>query len=332
MLGGASEENSLAPALQDQRVDSEMEKNHCKSELTLYWDGLGRKSALWQRQIERPWEGGKEVTEFGGAGPRWSSDPSMSQIVLKEFNLYVRSSQDLNSSGVIDENRVSSRYSCRRKHRSIESYSQGILLCRNEMGALGTLRMRRTTALKWIGIMVADDFSFGLGSVSVPVSIGLEAMLRREAETTMEVDGYHFVGLKYKGRVLGSWKSDEPEELNGMIVKREVLMVVRKQPFLEKKSDNFSSRKNWIKVKNVDETEVSSGILPEKAQEHIEFSRNITSCRNEVGTLGTKDEEVTAEMDKGIMVADSFRSEQECWCRLALVWKYAMKAKETTMK
>ncbi|GFY01792.1 CCHC-type domain-containing protein [Trichonephila clavipes] len=42
---------------------------------------------------------------------------------------------------------------------------------------------------------------------------------------------------------------------------------------------------------NVDETEVSSGILPEKAQEHIEDSqRNITSCRNEVGTLGTKDE------------------------------------------
>ncbi|GFT38223.1 retrovirus-related Pol polyprotein from transposon opus [Trichonephila clavipes] len=64
---------------------------------------------------------------------------------------------------------------------------------------------------------------------------------------------------------------------------------------------------------NVDETEVSSGILPEKAQELIEDSqRNITSCRNEVGTLGTKDEEVTAEMDKGIMVADSFRSEQEC--------------------
>ncbi|GFU97607.1 CCHC-type domain-containing protein [Trichonephila clavipes] len=63
---------------------------------------------------------------------------------------------------------------------------------------------------------------------------------------------------------------------------------------------------------NVDETEVSSCILPKKAQEHIEYSqRNITSCRNEVGTLGTKDEEVTAEMDKGIMVADSFRSEQE---------------------
>ncbi|GFU53891.1 CCHC-type domain-containing protein [Trichonephila clavipes] len=79
---------------------------------------------------------------------------------------------------------------------------------------------------------------------------------------------------------------------------------------------------------NVDETEVSSGILPEKAQEHIEDSqRNITSCRNEVGTLGTKDEEVTAEMDKGIMVADSFRSEQECCAELALVWNYAKEGK-----
>ncbi|GFV60692.1 CCHC-type domain-containing protein [Trichonephila clavipes] len=79
---------------------------------------------------------------------------------------------------------------------------------------------------------------------------------------------------------------------------------------------------------NVDETEVSLGILPEKAQEHIEDSqRNITSCRNEVGTLGTKDEEVTAEMDKGIMVADSFRSEQECCAELALVWKHAKEGK-----
>ncbi|GFW29769.1 CCHC-type domain-containing protein [Trichonephila clavipes] len=79
---------------------------------------------------------------------------------------------------------------------------------------------------------------------------------------------------------------------------------------------------------NVDETEVSSGILPEKAQEHIEDSqRNITSCQNEVGTLGTKDEEVTAEMDKGIMVADSFRSEQEGCAELALVWKHAKEGK-----
>ncbi|GFX31841.1 uncharacterized protein TNCV_171741 [Trichonephila clavipes] len=79
---------------------------------------------------------------------------------------------------------------------------------------------------------------------------------------------------------------------------------------------------------NVDETEVSLGILPEKAQEHIEDSqRNITSCRNEVGTLGTKDEEVTAEMDKGSMVADSFRFEQECCAELALVWKYAKEGK-----
>ncbi|GFX58447.1 retrovirus-related Pol polyprotein from transposon opus [Trichonephila clavipes] len=79
---------------------------------------------------------------------------------------------------------------------------------------------------------------------------------------------------------------------------------------------------------NVDETEVSLGILPEKAQEHIEDSqRNITSCRNEVGTLGTKDEEVTAEMDKGSMVADSFRSEQECCAELELAWKHAKEGK-----
>ncbi|GFU74849.1 uncharacterized protein TNCV_4961771 [Trichonephila clavipes] len=79
---------------------------------------------------------------------------------------------------------------------------------------------------------------------------------------------------------------------------------------------------------NVDETEVSLGILPEKAQEHIEDSqRNITSYRNKVGTLGTKDEEVTAEMDKGSMVADSFRSEQECCAELALACKYAKEGK-----
>ncbi|GFY28888.1 CCHC-type domain-containing protein [Trichonephila clavipes] len=70
---------------------------------------------------------------------------------------------------------------------------------------------------------------------------------------------------------------------------------------------------------NVDETEVSVGILSEKAHEHIEDSqRNITSRRNEVGTLSTKDEEVTAEMDKGSMAADSFRSEQERCAELAL--------------
>ncbi|GFW69287.1 retrovirus-related Pol polyprotein from transposon opus [Trichonephila clavipes] len=79
---------------------------------------------------------------------------------------------------------------------------------------------------------------------------------------------------------------------------------------------------------NVDETKVSSGILPEKAQEHIEDSqRNITSCRNEVGTLGTKDKEVTAEMDKGSIVADSFRSEQECCAELAFAWKHAKEDK-----
>ncbi|GFT86342.1 retrovirus-related Pol polyprotein from transposon opus [Trichonephila clavipes] len=89
-----------------------------------------------------------------------------------------------------------------------------------------------------------------------------------------------------------------------------------------------SSQDLRVYSRNVDETEVSSGILPEKAQEHIEDSqRNITSCRNEVGTLGTKDEEVTAEMDKGSMVADSFRSEQECCAELALAWKYVKEGK-----
>ncbi|GFY46663.1 CCHC-type domain-containing protein [Trichonephila inaurata madagascariensis] len=79
---------------------------------------------------------------------------------------------------------------------------------------------------------------------------------------------------------------------------------------------------------NVDETEVSFGILPEKAQENVEDGqRNITSCRNEVGTFGTKDEEVTAEMDKGSMVADSFLSEQECCAELALAWKHAKEGK-----
>ncbi|GFV32097.1 retrovirus-related Pol polyprotein from transposon opus [Trichonephila clavipes] len=96
----------------------------------------------------------------------------------------------------------------------------------------------------------------------------------------------------------------------------------------EENSLDQSSRDLRVDSGNVDETEVSSGILPEKAQEHIEDSqRNITSCRNEVGTLGTKDEEVTAEMDKGIMVADSFRSEQECCAELALAWKYAKEGK-----
>ncbi|GFX93216.1 retrovirus-related Pol polyprotein from transposon opus [Trichonephila clavipes] len=89
-----------------------------------------------------------------------------------------------------------------------------------------------------------------------------------------------------------------------------------------------SSKDLRVDSGNVDETEVSSGILPEKAQEHIDDSqRNITSCRNEVGTLGTKDEEVTAEMDKRSMVSDSFRSEQECFAELALAWKYAKEGK-----
>ncbi|GFW95808.1 CCHC-type domain-containing protein [Trichonephila clavipes] len=77
----------------------------------------------------------------------------------------------------------------------------------------------------------------------------------------------------------------------------------------EENSMAQSSQDLRVDSENVDETEVSLGILLEKAQEHIEDSqRNITSCRNEVGTLGTKDEEVTTEMDKGSMVADVFLS------------------------
>ncbi|GFV38776.1 CCHC-type domain-containing protein [Trichonephila clavipes] len=78
---------------------------------------------------------------------------------------------------------------------------------------------------------------------------------------------------------------------------------------------------------NVDETGVSLGILPEREKTQEDFQRNITSCRNEVGTLGTKDEDVTAEMDKGSMVADSFHSDQECCAELALVWKHAKEGK-----
>ncbi|GFU44169.1 hypothetical protein TNCV_2005861 [Trichonephila clavipes] len=60
-----------------------------------------------------------------------------------------------------------------------------------------------------------------------------------------------------------------------------------------------SSRDLRVDSGNVDETEVSSGILPEKAQEHIEDSqRNITSCRNE-----------------------------RCCAELALAWKYAKEGK-----
>ncbi|GFQ98801.1 CCHC-type domain-containing protein [Trichonephila clavata] len=80
--------------------------------------------------------------------------------------------------------------------------------------------------------------------------------------------------------------------------------------------------------RSFDETEVSSGILLEKSQENIEDSQgNITLCRNEVGTIGTKEEEVIAEIDKGSMVDDSFRSEQECCADLSLAWKHAKEGK-----
>ncbi|GFS74684.1 retrovirus-related Pol polyprotein from transposon opus [Trichonephila clavipes] len=129
---------------------------------------------------------------------------------------------------------------------------------------------------------------------------------------------YASKGKSYDGPERAKWNDSEKRSFNGSWGKR---------PFGEKKSDKFSSRKNFDRG-NVDETKVSLDILPEKAQEHIEDSQlNITSCRNEVGTLYTKDEEVTAEMYKGSMVADSFRSEQECCVKLALAWKYAIEGK-----
>ncbi|GFU21234.1 retrovirus-related Pol polyprotein from transposon opus [Nephila pilipes] len=46
-----------------------------------------------------------------------------------------------------------------------------------------------------------------------------------------------------------------------------------------------------------------------------------------VGTTITKDEEVTPEIDKGSIVADSFHSEQECCDELALAWEHAKEGK-----
>ncbi|GFT08099.1 hypothetical protein NPIL_507561 [Nephila pilipes] len=78
----------------------------------------------------------------------------------------------------------------------------------------------------------------------------------------------------------------------------------------------------------LDETEVSSGILLEKAPENVEDSQsNITSYRNEVGTTITKDEEVTTDMNKGIMLADNFCSKQECCAELALGWEHSKEGK-----
>ncbi|GFT41436.1 uncharacterized protein TNCV_3890511 [Trichonephila clavipes] len=93
----------------------------------------------------------------------------------------------------------------------------------------------------------------------------------------------------------------------------------------EENSLDQSSQDLRVDSGNLDETDVSLGILLEKTQE--DSQRNITSCRNEVGTLGTKDEKVTAEMDKLSMVADSFRCEQECCAELALAWKHAKEGK-----
>ncbi|GFY56237.1 hypothetical protein TNIN_268341 [Trichonephila inaurata madagascariensis] len=66
---------------------------------------------------------------------------------------------------------------------------------------------------------------------------------------------------------------------------------------------------------NVDETEVSSGFSKKAQGTPGDGQRNITLCWNEVGTFGTKDEEVTAEMDKKL---GGQRSEQVLAALLAL--------------
>ncbi|GFS39659.1 uncharacterized protein TNIN_240081 [Trichonephila inaurata madagascariensis] len=77
-------------------------------------------------------------------------------------------------------------------------------------------------------------------------------------------------------------------------------------------------------LRNLDETEVSSEILLEKAQENIGDSQgNIISCPKEVGMIGTKAEKGTVETHKGSMAADSFRSKQEYCAELAFAWKHA---------
>ncbi|GFX70305.1 uncharacterized protein TNCV_2955251 [Trichonephila clavipes] len=80
---------------------------------------------------------------------------------------------------------------------------------------------------------------------------------------------------------------------------------------------------------NLDETDVLLG----KAHENIGDSQwNIILCPNEVGTIGTKDEERTSETHKGSMVADSFGSKQEYCEELAFVWKYAEEGRENNYK
>ncbi|GFU92790.1 CCHC-type domain-containing protein [Trichonephila clavipes] len=79
---------------------------------------------------------------------------------------------------------------------------------------------------------------------------------------------------------------------------------------------------------NVDETEVSSVFCQRKHRSTLRILKGIllhVGMKWEHWVLRMR--EVTAEMDKGSMVADSFRSEQECCAELALAWKYAKEGK-----
>ncbi|GBO14366.1 hypothetical protein AVEN_260836-1 [Araneus ventricosus] len=72
---------------------------------------------------------------------------------------------------------------------------------------------------------------------------------------------------------------------------------------------------------NLGETGISSETLQEKAQDNVIFEepqREFTSWGNEVGTIDTKDREVTTETCKGSMVTDNFCSGQEQGVELAL--------------
>ncbi|GFY16346.1 CCHC-type domain-containing protein [Trichonephila clavipes] len=156
----------------------------------------------------------------------------------------------------------------------------------------------------------------------------IEDKLSKLAKTSICVDGKLVHALADSGSEITVIKNDL---VPGILVDGASAIYLKDLLGVSRRKENSlaqSSQDLRVDSGNVDETKVSSGILLENALDNIEDSlRNITSCWNEVGTFGTKDEEVTAEKDKGSMVADSFSSEQECYAELALVWKHAKEDK-----
>ncbi|GFW71290.1 retrovirus-related Pol polyprotein from transposon opus [Trichonephila clavipes] len=142
----------------------------------------------------------------------------------------------------------------------------------------------------------------------------IEDKLSKLVKTSISVDGKLVHALLDSGTEITVIKKDlvpgiSVEGASTIYLKEDVLLPPDVLDMLggaqsEENSLAQSSQDLRVDSGNVDETKVSS-----------------------VGTLGTKDEEVTTEMDNGIMVADSFRSEQECCAELALVWKYAKEGK-----